>query len=175
MAFPKRNAEDTSLCQAPGEGDRIELRPADRSALDIEVDQVRPWTAVSLRAAESFERVDAGGQAGRVGMILGETVDVMLERVQAGGRENSGLTHPAADRLAHAPRLVDERTGAAQDRAHRCAETLRQADRHLIGAVGECARLDVERNRSVEQARAVEVNGETVRLNKCTHAVTVLG
>ena len=44
------------------------------------------------------------GEAARVGVILGEPRDVVLERVQAGGGEDAGLAHAAAEHLAPAVR-----------------------------------------------------------------------
>ena len=68
------------------------------------------------------------GEAARVGVILGQPRDVVLERVEAGGGEDAGLAHAAAEHLAPAVRAVDERLRAREQRADRRAEPLGQAD-----------------------------------------------
>ena len=51
-------------------------------------------------------RGDAGdlgqalGQAARVGVVLGQAVDVVVERVDAGGGDDAGLAHRAAEHAA---------------------------------------------------------------------------
>ena len=54
-------------------------------------------------------RVDAAGlgQQPRVRVVVGEPLDVVVERVQPGGREDADLAHAAAHPLAPHPRLGD--------------------------------------------------------------------
>ena len=42
-------------------------------------------------------------------MVLVQPLGHLLERDQPGSRQDARLTHPAADDLPRAPRLVDER------------------------------------------------------------------
>src|SRR6185312_12432827 len=44
----------------------------------------------------------------RIGVIVGEAVDVMVERVDAGRGANTGLPHRPAEALLPAPDVVDE-------------------------------------------------------------------
>ena len=48
------------------------------------------------------------GQMAGVGVVLGQALDVVIERVQAGGGDDPGLAHGAADLLLDPPGLVDE-------------------------------------------------------------------
>ena len=49
----------------------------------------------------------------RVLVILGQALDVVLERVDPGSRQHACLTHPAAEHLAPAARRRDQLTRAA--------------------------------------------------------------
>ena len=50
----------------------------------------------------------AFGEKLRVGVILGQTLDVVIQRIQPRRRQQSGLTHAAADHFAQAPSLADQ-------------------------------------------------------------------
>ena len=102
------------------------------------------------------------GEAARVGVVLGEARDVVLERVEAGGGEDAGLAHAAAEHLATPVRRVDERLGAGDERADRRAEPLRQADAHGVERRGQLGERHPGGDVRVPQAGAVEVQGELV-------------
>jgi hypothetical protein len=55
-------------------------------------------------------------------MIVGEAVDVMVERVDAGGGANAGLPHRSTEALFPAPDIVDEGARSRDDAADRRAE-----------------------------------------------------
>ena len=61
------------------------------------------------------------GQRARVLVVLGEPLDVVVERVQAGRGDDPGLPQRAADHLLEAPGLVDQllRAGRARRRPAR--------------------------------------------------------
>ena len=63
-------------------------------------------------------------QRAGIGVIVGEAIDMVVERVDAGGRANSGLPHRTAEALLPAPDIVDEIAGARDHAADRRAETL---------------------------------------------------
>ena len=97
------------------------------------------------------------GQPARVAVIVGQPLDVMLERVEAGGGEDAGLAHAAAEHLADAVHAVDELRRAADQRADRRAEALRQAERDGVEPLHPARRRDAAGDDGVEQPRAVEV------------------
>ena len=66
-------------------------------------------------------------------VVVGEPVDVVVERVQPGRGEHPGLAHAAAEPLAPHPRLGDRVGGADHQRADRRAEPLGQADGQHVG------------------------------------------
>ena len=61
------------------------------------------------RVDREAERGQPVRQPAGVPMIVGEPIDVVLERVQPGRRQDAGLTHAAAEHLADAMDAVDER------------------------------------------------------------------
>ena len=56
-------------------------------------------------------------------MVVGETVDVMVEGVETHRCQHAGLLKRAADALLQAPCLLDKSFGAGEHGAHQ-AETL---------------------------------------------------
>src|SRR5690349_24328036 len=63
-------------------------------------------------------RKSARQRAG-VGVILRQPVDMMVERVGAGGGANAGLAHRSAESLLPAPDLIDEVARARDNRTDR--------------------------------------------------------
>src|SRR5258708_39874710 len=61
-------------------------------------------------------------QRPRVGVVVGEAVDVMVERVDAGRGANAGLPHRSAQTLLPAPDIVDELARTRDRAADRPAE-----------------------------------------------------
>ena len=98
-------------------GGRAELR------VDVEDHDVR----VDMSAVERRGRASRGSRRrGRlgVGVIFGQAVDVVLERVERAGGDDAGLPHAAAERFAMPARACDQLRRAAQRRADRRAEAL---------------------------------------------------
>ncbi len=65
-------------------------------------------------------------------MVLGQTFDVMVERVQAGAGEYTGLPPARAEPLAPLPRLGDPFRRPDQDGTHRRTKPLGQTDGHGV-------------------------------------------
>src|SRR2546421_3682535 len=110
--------------------------------------------------------VDAGqpaqafGEAARVAMVLGEALDHLIERAQAGRGPHSGLAHPAAQHLAHAPRALDELPRPRQHGTDRRAEPLRETEHHGIDGIGELPDVDPLRHSGIEDSSAVQMYGK---------------
>ena len=97
----------------------------------------------------------------RIRVIVGQAIDVMVDRVQTRCGEHAGLTQPAAEHLAPAMRRIDQVARTDEDRADRRAESLRQADGHGVERLREFRDGSTRRDRCVEHARAVEMHRET--------------
>ena len=99
-------------------------------------------------------------QRARILMILGEPIDHRVQCDEARRRDNAGLAHPAAEQLANPMRARNEILAAAQYRADRTCEALRQAKRNRVGIRGDLLRGGFQRDRRVEDARAIEMHRE---------------
>src|SRR5438552_2537546 len=111
------------------------------------------------------------GQPPRVDVIVGQTLDVMPERVDAAGGDDAGLAHGTAHLLLAAPRLVDERARAGHGRADGRAEALgeidpRRVERRRVVAGGHTAGDD-----GVHEPRPVEMRRKPVPARHRRHLV----
>ena len=68
------------------------------------------------------------------GVVVGEPVDVVVERVEAGRSHDPGLAHRPAEEVLLAPRALHQLARAGEQRAERAAEPLREAERHRVEA-----------------------------------------
>ena len=123
--------------------------------LEVDLDEVRLDPLEVDREARLRERL---GEPPRAGVILREALDVVVERVDAGRRDDTRLAHRAAEEVLLPPGALDEVPRAREQGAERTAEAFREAERHRVEAGGDRRRLDAERRRGVEEAGAVEMN-----------------
>ena len=104
---------------------------------------------------------EALGQALGAAVVVGESRDVMVERVQARGREDADLAHAAAPALAHAARgahvLGASRRGSSRLGAPRPFE---KHIMHRVGAGGVVGDRDAGGDVRVPQPRAVQVHAQ---------------
>ncbi|CUZ15162.1 Uncharacterised protein [Serratia marcescens] len=90
-------------------------------------------------------------------MVFAQPRDVMLQRVEAGRRQDAGLTQPAAGHLAPAQRALNEGFAAAQQRSDRRAQPFRQANGEGVAVLHDLFQRQVQRHGGVEDARAVDM------------------
>src|SRR5690606_15960506 len=64
--------------------------------------------------AQPLDAAQPLGQALRVGVVLGQAIDVVIQRVQCAGRQQTRLAQATAGHLADAPRALDQLARAAQ-------------------------------------------------------------
>ncbi len=95
-------------------------------------------------------------------MVFGQSVDIVLQCVQAGCREVTGLAHSAAGHLSPLPGFGDEFVGANQDAPDRRSQTFRQTQRNRIEVLRDLADCDPVGDRSIEGAGPVEVKAKAV-------------
>ena len=144
-----------------GEADALLGQPRDRllrrQRRDVELDEVR-LDAVRVDREPGLgepERQPPGAP-----VVVGEPVDVVVERVQAGGRDDPRLAHRAAEQVLQPPRVAHHLVTAGEHRAERAAEPLREAERDRVEARADLLDLDPERHRRVQEPRAVEMEAE---------------
>ena len=136
--------------------ERVRAREAERR--DVDLDEVR----LDLLESDGDVRASCetlGEQAG-TRVVVGEPVDVVLERVDARRGDDPGLAHRAAEEVLLAPGALDQLARAREQRAERAAQALRETERDGVEAGGDLGGVDAERDGGVEQARAVEVDRE---------------
>src|SRR5208337_1381943 len=96
-------------------------------------------------------------QRARILMILGQPIDHRGQRDDSRRRDYSRLPHTATEHFAGPMRASDKFAAPTQKRTHRASESLRQAKRYGIGAARDFLRRRLERERGVEDSRAVEM------------------
>ena len=145
------------------QADAGRLQPRERLAAleaerrEVDLDEVRLDLLEVDREPASRERLR---ERARTGVVVGEPVDVVVERVDARRGHDPGLTHRAAEEVLLAPRALHQLARAREQRAERAAEPLRETERHGVEARGDLRGRDAERDRRVEEPRAVQVDGE---------------
>ncbi len=120
------------------------------------------------------DAVDALGEAAGVGVVVGEAIDHGFECDDAGGRHVADLTDAAAGALAHDAGARDEVGGAAEEGAVGRAEALAEIDHDRVAALAEGGGGDAEGDGGVEDAGAVEVDGDFVGAGDLAEAAHVL-
>ena len=103
---------------------------------------------------------EGGGESRRARVILGEPVDVVVERVERRRGDDAGLAERAAEQVLALPRAFDQLGGAGERGTHRTAEPLREADGHRVGTPRPFRRRQAGTDGGVEEPRAVEMRDE---------------
>ena len=96
-------------------------------------------------------------------MVLGQPIHVVIERVQAGGGDDSRLPERATEHLLPPPRLVDQLARPRQHRTHRRSQALREVDPRGVEPASKVRSQSPERHDRVHQPRPVHVRAQAVR------------
>jgi hypothetical protein len=115
----------------------------------VEVDDVR--VDIGRIDGQPLDSRNPLGKASGVVMVLPEPVDHLLQSHDACGGQDAGLPHAAAQDLANATRLGDERLGSADHRADRCGQPLGHADAQRIDGRSQLLHIHAQRNGRVEE------------------------
>ena len=109
-------------------------------------------------------RGDRFGDHVRALVVLGEPVDVLAERDETGRGEHAGLAHRAAESLALAAGALDHLARPGEQRADRARPSPSTGSTSPSSRRSAYARrAHARRDLCVEQARAVEVDGQAER------------
>ena len=104
-------------------------------------------------------------------MVVGEALEVVVERVVPGGGEHAHLAHAAARALAPHARLGDLVGLAHEHRPDRRAEALRQAHRHRVGDLAVGLQRHTGRDVRVPEPGAVEMDGDPGLVTELAHGL----
>src|SRR5260370_7454608 len=91
-------------------------------------------------------------------MILGQTVDHVIERIQTGGSEYSDLAHASSEHLSPPLGLCNLRVGPHQDAPSRGAEALGNAEGQCVGAGCEIFHIRPDAEGGIEDSSAIDAN-----------------
>ena len=117
---------------------------------------------------------EALGERPGTGVVVGEPLDVMVERVHARSRDHARLAHGAAEEVLLAPGALHELPRAGDERPERAAEPLREAERDGVEARADRGRRHALRDGGVQEPRAVEVRGEPVLARRLEHVIELV-
>ena len=129
-----------------------DLLPVNFEDDDVGLDAVR----VDGDAADVGQ---AGGQAAGVGVVVGQAFHHSVQGDQAGGGEDAGLAHSAADHLAPLAGASDEFRRAAQHRPDRAGQGFGEAEADIVHILGQFGGGDFQGDGGVEDAGAIQVDG----------------
>ena len=115
-----------------------------------------------MHDAQPVDAGHAGGDATGPGVVLGQPVHVVVQGVEAGGRQVPDLAHPAAQHLAESVGPADRRPVADQHTADRGTQALGEAQRHGVHVGGPRFDAHADCDGGIEQAGPVEVHGQPV-------------
>ncbi len=175
-AAPSTSASSTSryvtAAQPPwaeaGEQHALVLEPAQRLALVAAVQRDRDEVRLGGLDRETLLR-EPDRQPPRALVVVGEPLDVVVERVERRRGHDPRLAHRAAEAELLHPGALDQLGRAGEDGAERTAEPLREADRDRVGEAAVRGGRHAARDRRVEEPRAVEVHGEPELSRACRH------
>ena len=74
------------------------------------------------------------GERAGTRVIVGEAIDVVVERIQTGSSDDPCLAHRASEQVLLTPRALHQLARAREQCAERAAEALREAERHRVEA-----------------------------------------
>src|SRR5215207_2209561 len=123
--------------------------------------------------ARTTRILHARTEATGIGVIVAETLAIVLDTEQRPGSDHAGLAKCAAQSFARRPRRVHDVDRPGERRADRCAEPLRERHHDGIGTgsvvahghAGGC--FDVPESRAVEMERQVHVVRRVRNLPEC--------
>jgi hypothetical protein len=139
--------------------------PAERT--DVEHDDVRlDGRGVNRRRSRLGTR---RGEARSPGVVVVETIEVVVQGVDAGRRQDADLPHPRPVPLAPDPGLRHVLRRAHEHRAHRGTEPLGQAHADRVELLAVCRERHPGRDVGVPQPRPVEVHRHPEGLGGCPH------
>ena len=101
--------------------------------------------------------IQALGEHPRVLVIFLQPREIVVERVETGGGQESRLPHSAAEALAQAPSAIDLFLGSGETGSDRCPEPFGETDGDRVHVLAPARERYRSRHRGIEQAGTVQV------------------
>ena len=108
----------------------------------------------------SGERGDLLGEKAGIRVVLGEAFDVVLQGIESGAGDNSGLSEGSAHQLTASASMVDCFLISHEDGPKGAAKTLREANGNRIDWGSQLADRVALGDLGVENARAIQVDAQ---------------
>src|SRR5262245_32873195 len=107
-------------------------------------------------------------------MIFRQALNVVIKGIDTGCGKHARLAQGAAQAMLPSPSRVNECPRACEHPTDGAAQPLRQIEPDAIAWRGHAVRCDAACDRSIENARAVHVNGEAVAMSDARHVLNGL-
>ena len=147
--------EQDTVTPQPGDG----LVGGEPEPPHVDEDEVRLHLLEVDRQARLGETLS---EPTRAGVVLGEAVDVVLERVDTSRGDDPRLAHRAAEEVLHSPCLGHPLPRPSDERAQRAAQSLGEAEGHSVELSPEVGRSQAGGDARVHEPRAVQVDVQPV-------------
>src|SRR5439155_13225005 len=158
-----RHSTEDARMRSRREADPLPGEPRERVArveveyADVDLDEVRLHLLQIDRHAGGVQTL---GQSPGPHVVVGEPRDVVVEGVDAGRRNDSGLPHRSAELVLETPRLLHQLVRAGDERPERAAEAFRETECDRVELPGDVGRRNTARDRRVQDTGAVKMDGE---------------
>ena len=119
--------------------------------------------------AHAWHLGQALGQQAGILVVLRQPVDHRLQGNDTGRGDHSHLAHAASQHLACLPGARDEVGGAADQRAHRRRQALREAEGDGVHRPCKLRRRHAQGHGGVEDTGAVQVDGRAIAAGQLAH------
>src|SRR5690606_37633690 len=134
----------------------VELLRRAAGARHVEEDDVR--LDLGRVDGNAGDLTQAGSEQLGVGVVLGQALDVVLQRVDARRGDDPGLAHRPAEHVLVAPRPLHRLPISGQHGADRAAEALGEVDPDSVDVLAPDLGRDTASYDGVQQAGTVQVN-----------------
>ena len=120
-----------------------------------------------VRGYDDVQILEQGSAQGTVVMVLLEPASVVLQGIDAGGCNDAGLAHTAANHFPGIPGLPDEGIGAAEQGANGGRQALGQAEIYGIRVLAQPGHGGFKVQGGIKNPHAIGVDGHVVLLGQC--------
>ena len=106
-----------------------------------------------------FETIDVANRSSqplRVAVILLETSDVILKRIERAGSDDASLPHAAAQHLAMPSRRVNQLGRTTEGGSDGSAEALTEANAHRVETLAPTGSGDAAGHHGIEEPSAIQ-------------------
>src|SRR5262245_19073233 len=105
---------------------------------------------------------DPLGDQSRIGVVVGQSVHIMIERIKASCGEESNLTHGPAEHPTVSKAALDGISGAGKQRSAGRAEAFGESHGNQVKGGGKLRRRATTGDGGIPEPSAVEIAGDAM-------------